>query len=307
MESNHLLISVLCSLFLAPLAQMYIDRFSRMALLENQLEVFLNDQRISLAYCYRIVDRFRSYIGSPCSACGKSHSIFHYSSIYAFFNSCQRRPKANLFIVEVLFAAILYLFLQRYDFSFIFCIYTFLILFFLIITIVDFRYYIIPDELNYLGVFLGLVMQSLFQLEVFPVSTGSFYAGTESFGLLFSIQGILFSSGILLCIAYLTSLYLDRDSMGLGDIKLIAFIGAFLGYKATLMALALSSILGSFFGLFVLIKSKFIERNQGYTLIAYGPYIILATLIIMYFGEDYLFSMYESVTMQYVQEYLTLN
>ena len=92
--------------------------------------------------------------------------------------------------------------------------------------------------------------------------------------------------------------------MGGGDIKLTAFIGAFLGYKATLIALALSSILGSIFGIISMVKSKLIQKNQGYTMIAFGPYIIMATLIVMYFGDDQIIRYYERLSLSWVHGYI---
>ena len=136
------------------------------------------------------------------------------------------------------------------------------------------------------------------------IATDGFFKGIHAFNTTNSILGIILSTGILLSIAFLTSVYLGRDAMGGGDIKLTAFIGAFLGYKATLLALALSSILGSLFGIMSMIKSKLIEKNQGYTMIAFGPYIIMATLIVMYFGEDQIIEYYQKLSMNWIHGYV---
>jgi len=181
-----------------------------------------------------------------------------------------------------------------------------MIFIFFIITIVDYRYYIIPDELNFLGIFCGFFTSIILSLAASSniINNVEFFVGINKFTISNSFFGLILSAGILLSIAYLTSILLGRDAMGGGDIKLTAFIGAFLGYKATLIALALSSILGSIFGILSMIKSKLVEKNQGYTMIAFGPYIIMATLIVMYFGEDKIIRYYELLSTKWIHGYV---
>jgi len=176
-----------------------------------------------------------------------------------------------------------------------------LLVLFFIITVVDFKYYIIPDELNFLGIALGLILNASAQL--LPLNELGLKVHL-SYSISNSLLGILLGAGLLFSVAYLGSMLLKRDAMGGGDIKLSAFIGAFLGYKTTLLALALSSVLGSVFGLLILFKSKFIDKKQGFTLIAYGPYIILATLVVLYIGEDYLINQYQDLSESLVRHYI---
>tara|TARA_Y100000589_G_scaffold84857_1_gene78794 strand:+ start:626 stop:1270 length:645 start_codon:yes stop_codon:yes gene_type:complete len=207
---------------------------------------------------------------------------------------------------ELILFVILYLFIQKYGVSATYFIYSFMIFIFFVITLIDFRYYIIPDELNFLGIAVGFIISSIITVGLYNnwIISEGFFTNITIFSISNSFLGMLLSAGILLSIAHLTSVYLGRDAMGGGDIKLTAFIGAFLGYKATLIALALSSLLGSIFGSISMIKSKFIEKNQGYTMIAFGPYIIAATIIVMYFGDEAIISYYEKLSMQWIHGYI---
>ena len=306
-----MIIALITGVICSGLAQYFIHRFSRMALLENQMEVYLIQDRISLEYCYRIIDRFQSWRSGPCPSCHQAHTVFDYVSLMTLFKPCISRNFFRILIFEGTIIGIVFLFYLKYKLSILFWVYSFLILFFAIITVVDYRYYIIPDELNFLGVGLGLLTHGVIQLLIYysdlEIKYPTLFQGVQNFSIFESILGLLMGAGILFCIAYLTSLYLGRDSMGGGDIKLTAFIGAFLGYKATLLALALSSVLGSVFGIATIIKSRYIEKNEGYTMIAYGPYIILATLIVMYFGADSLIHSYEVYSMEFVEKYMRSN
>ncbi len=77
-------------------------------------------------------------------------------------------------------------------------------------------------------------------------------------------------------------LTLPREAMGFGDVKLMAAIGAFLGWPAVLFSLAASSALGATFGLTLMALGKKEKSSR----LPYGPYIALATVIWMFGGDQ---------------------
>jgi len=79
-----------------------------------------------------------------------------------------------------------------------------------------------------------------------------------------------------------SEIILPREAMGLGDVKFMAAIGAFLGWKSVLFSLTVSSILGSVVGLtLVLMKKKEMSGR-----IPYGPYIAAAAVIWIFGGHE---------------------
>jgi leader peptidase (prepilin peptidase)/N-methyltransferase len=68
------------------------------------------------------------------------------------------------------------------------------------------------------------------------------------------------------------SLSLPREAMGLGDVKFMAAIGAFLGWKATLFSLMFSSVLGAVVGVGLIA----VGRQHWSGRLPYGPYIAVA-------------------------------
>ncbi|HZO84096.1 MAG TPA: A24 family peptidase, partial [Verrucomicrobiae bacterium] len=77
---------------------------------------------------------------------------------------------------------------------------------------------------------------------------------------------------------------LPREAMGLGDVKFMAAIGAFLGWKATLFSLMLSSVIGAAVGLALILM----RRQEWSSKLPYGPYIALAAIVWMFGGDKWL-------------------
>jgi leader peptidase (prepilin peptidase) / N-methyltransferase len=82
---------------------------------------------------------------------------------------------------------------------------------------------------------------------------------------------------------------LPREAMGLGDVKFMAAIGAFLGWKATLFSLMASSIIGAAVGLALILM----RRQEWSSKLPYGPYIALAAIIWMFGGDKWLALLFE--------------
>lgn len=80
--------------------------------------------------------------------------------------------------------------------------------------------------------------------------------------------------------AVATDITLPREAMGLGDVKFMAAIGAFLGWPATIFSLAVSSIIGSVVGLTLIAMRKREWSNR----LPYGPYIAIAAVIWIFGG-----------------------
>jgi leader peptidase (prepilin peptidase)/N-methyltransferase len=76
-------------------------------------------------------------------------------------------------------------------------------------------------------------------------------------------------------------LEIPREAMGRGDLKFLACIGAFLGWRAVLFSVFAGSLVGSIVGLFTLIIGKRVWSAK----LPFGPYLALGGLIWMFFGE----------------------
>lgn len=132
-------------------------------------------------------------------------------------------------------------------------------------TFIDFDHMILPDEFTLSGIVIGLV--------------GAWLNPQRE--LLDAVLGILIGGGFLWAMAYFYYLFTKQEGMGGGDIKLLAWIGAVLGWKAVPFVIMSSAIVGSVIGLILARKQK-----QGLkTVIPFGPYLALGAVLHLFGGQ----------------------
>jgi len=132
------------------------------------------------------------------------------------------------------------------------------------ITVIDLQHMIIPDELSLSGIGLG--------------SVASFFTGDISWWE--SLLGAALGGGIFLLIAFLYEKWTKQEGLGGGDVKLLAMIGAWLGYQSVPIVILISTALGSVVGILTLI----IRKKNLKTAIPFGPFLALAAILYLFWG-----------------------
>ncbi len=134
------------------------------------------------------------------------------------------------------------------------------------IAFIDLDHRIIPDELSLGGLAAGIFL--------------SFLPGGDWKG---SVAGALLGGGILYATAFLYEKIRGAEGMGGGDIKLLAMIGAFLGWRGTLATIFFGALLGATGGILAMRKG-----GEGLkTAIPFGPYLCAAALGARYLGGGF--------------------
>ncbi len=136
----------------------------------------------------------------------------------------------------------------------------------IVITFIDFAHGIIPDTISIPGVFLGF--------------GASFFLSTP--GYVNSIIGIAIGGGTLFAIAAAYYFITGREGMGGGDVKLLAMIGAFLGWRGVLATLLAGSLAGSVVGVFLML----IFRKNSKFAFPFGPFLAIGAVLYLFYGEQ---------------------
>jgi len=138
----------------------------------------------------------------------------------------------------------------------------------LVVAGTDLSHKIIPNAVTFPGIVVGLISAA----TILPL------------GLVNGLIGLLVGGGILWFLAWVSPYLFGKEGMGGGDIKLLAMIGAFLGWKPALMTIMVGSLLGSLVGV-TLIATHVIKR-EAY--IPFGPFLVVGAVVALFFGQPLL-------------------
>lgn len=240
-----------------------------------------------LNICIYRMPRSQSIIspGSHCVNCGapirwyENMPLFSYLFLRGRCSHCRKPISARYFIVEFLTAALFLIFYARFGLGQ--QLFAFLILAcgLIVAAFIDLEYQLIPDLISLGGLPLGLLVCALHPQIV--GDTGRMPALLNSF--LGALAGgtSIYAIGVLGKILFKKKLEQigETDAMGFGDVKFLAMIGAFLGWKRVLLVFFLAPIFGAAVGLALKIRYK-------KDIIPYGPYLALATVIVIIWGDE---------------------
>ena len=96
-----------------------------------------------------------------------------------------------------------------------------------------------------------------------------------------SLIGVLLGGGILYAIAGAYYLWRREEGMGMGDVKMLAMLGAFLGWKAVLVTVILASFAGAFVGLAMMA----VQRGSMKYALPFGTFLAIGAVVAMFVGE----------------------
>ncbi len=166
-------------------------------------------------------------------------------------------------LVECL-CGLLYLFLyHRFGLSVQSAVFALLVTSLLIVSFIDLAHKIIPDVITLPGILVGI----LASLLVTPLTVAS------------SVLGMFLGGGLFFLVAVLS-----RGGMGGGDIKLVAMIGAFLGWQAVFVTIFFGALSGAMVGIGLMLLKKKGRKDP----IPFGPFLALGAFLAMIWGQDFL-------------------
>jgi leader peptidase (prepilin peptidase)/N-methyltransferase len=208
--------------------------------------------------------------------------LLSYIILRAKCRFCGKRISLRYFIVELLTALVFLLLFNVYGISFNFFFYVVLSTGLIVATFVDIQYRIIPDEISVGGIIVGFILSALKGFSLRPVAWDLRPVFNSFLGIIAG-GGILYLTGFIFDLVYFKMLKKppiqgETESMGGGDIKLLAMIGAFLGWKKAILIF----FLAPFFGAVVGIINLFVKKDHT---IPYGPFLSLAAFVSIFWAD----------------------
>jgi len=155
---------------------------------------------------------------------------------------------------------------------------------------VDIEFRIIPDEISIPGAFLAPVVSLLWPhlhelrepvfVESLARLVGATPAGSPRLcGLIASLVGMGVGAGVIWALGVVGRAIFRKEAMGFGDVKLMAFVGGFIGWKLALLGIVIGAFVGAILGLALLFRSRD-------TRLPFGPYLSIGCLIAMLHSGD---------------------
>lgn len=218
---------------------------------------------------------------SRCSACGLEIPGYLNLPILGYFlvrgraRCCGAHLDPRYPVVELGTALAFTLLWQFYP-PLLFVVYAILTAGLIVASGIDLDYLVIPDALTIGGVVAGICASYLL-----PELQGCLH---RTDAMIQSVLGATIGGGILWITAKTASWFLQKEAMGIGDAKLLAALGAFLGWPSIPFILVASSFAGTLVGI-VILKSR--KRKLGIK-IPYGPYLALAAFLWLVTGRQLL-------------------
>lgn len=189
--------------------------------------------------------------------------LISYILLKAKCRYCGKPISFRYFVVEFLTALMLCLIWWRFGDPILTVIYFIFVSLLIAGSFIDLDFLIIPDSITLSGILIGLLASFLYQ------------------GFLKSLLGALVGGGSLYLIAIMATAILKREAMGMGDVKLLAMIGSFLGWQWAVFTIFTSSLLGTIAGVLLIILKKADIKGK----IPFGPYLAMGAVVSLFWGR----------------------
>lgn len=215
---------------------------------------------------------------SVCPHCNAQLKWYHNIPVLSFVllggkcAFCRGRISYRYPAVEIINALFYVYFYWQFGFSLNFGIFVFLASVLLVIFFIDLDFQIIPDVITLPGILVGLAVSLL----------------PGGIGIVSAVIGLLVGGSSLYLIAMLGDWLFKKESMGGGDVKMAAMLGAFLGWQKIILIFISSAVIGLMVSLVIMIFSARVRETR---VVPFGPFLATAAMLSIVYG-DQLISLY---------------
>jgi leader peptidase (prepilin peptidase) / N-methyltransferase len=231
--------------------------------------------------------------GSGCPNCGVSIRPYDNIPVLSYLllrgkcRSCGKHISLQYPIVELLSGLAFLCCAQTWQFTSPTYVNSLFLSLVIVLVFTDYHHQLLPNILTLPGAVAGFLLS--------PFQTTELYADTLSIGLasqlgfenswlvsswIGSLLGAVIGGGSLFTVAFLYEKIRKRQGLGMGDVKMMAMVGAFLGFRLAFITIFLGSFLGSLVGLYGLLARKMTFQTK----LAFGVFLGGAAALSLFYG-----------------------
>lgn len=247
-----------------------------------------------LNVCIYRLPRDKSIVFPPshCTNCESKIRPYHNIPLIGYLylrgkcHNCKEKISIRYPVVELLSGTLAVALCYKYGIGLEFFFYLILCLSLIVVTFIDLEFMIIPNVITIPGILIGLLYATLktnwgnFGDLISAANFDNIVLIISNIEIFNSIFGIILGGGVLFSIAYVYKLIRKVEGMGMGDVKLLAMLGAFLGPGGVVFIIFISSLIGTVVGVSIMIYNK---GTMKYA-IPYGPFLSLAAIVFIFTG-----------------------
>jgi len=211
---------------------------------------------------------------SSCPQCGQKIRFYDNIPVISYLilmgrcRNCHHPISWQYPVVELATGLLSLALFIRYDLSFQYGVFFLFMVLLLIISFIDLHHQLIPDVLSLPGMVAGFASVFLLHHISWLASLLGLFIGYASFYLI--AVGFKYATG--------------KEGMGLGDAKLLGMIGAWMGWKALIPVVMMSSLTGAVIGTAALLLARKGLRVR----IPFGPFLSMGAMVYFFFGPQLL-------------------
>lgn len=131
--------------------------------------------------------------------------------------------------------------------------------------VIDYKLQIIPNRLNLTMFEIGLLFTFIYGIENINIAINM-------------LLGMIAGAGIFLLITLVGGLIAGKEAMGFGDVKLMGALGLYFGLSGIIVISLIAFLLGAIISIFLIVTKR--RKTSDY--IPFGPFIVIATFIVMF-------------------------
>jgi leader peptidase (prepilin peptidase) / N-methyltransferase len=190
--------------------------------------------------------------------------LISYLLLWGRCRSCRSRISLRYPIVEIVTAVVWFAHYAVFDLTALMFVRALFASALIVLFAIDLEHQILPNAITLPGIVAGLILSVVLPPGVFD-----------------AVLGVLIGGGVLWLIGEAYYRYSGQEGMGGGDVKMLAMVGAFLGWKQVLVTLVVSSVTGSLLGLLLILS----RRGSLKQALPFGTFIAIGALLASLVGE----------------------